>query len=795
MPNNVKLGAVNIIFFPDLKTEDRKITGGKAYSLGVLTQKGVSVPSGFAVTTNAFNKFSVDKKGSDFDSFKAELQAAFKKLGVEKVAVRSSAIAEDSDAESWAGQLESYLNVDAEHLVGAVEKCWDSIKSERIKTYTKGKNIAEEDLAVGVVVQAMVPSEASGVMFTSDPLGKSEEILIEAGLGLGEAVVQSLITPDQYWVNKNTGKIAKKKINKQELIVEVVNGESVNTPLKGKEAEVQKLSDKEIVALAKQAVVIEAIYEKPMDIEWAKHEGSIYIVQARPVTVMQSSDKRTQHVAKELAKDLGEAVVVGLGASHGVVSGRVKVIHALDELSKIGNGDILVTKTTTPDYVAVFDKIVGAVTDTGGFTSHTALVSREIGIPAVVGSGSATKYLKDGDLITIDGFNGLVFKGKTDKSFPVTEIEEEYAGTEPTGDIIVDFLNAVTTSNNDVSELWPLKPVQLFGYIDVSVGLDMLAKMKKAVLEEKLTPAQVAALFDRPDQIRLFLNCISISGLKVARRLGLARVTIKDQVDLTTWLLEALQAKVPNDSFSLKGGHFTWGDKELKAFLNEHDFSNDAALIKESVGLSAALFNYTWSFFWDYFPDAGYETHGTYKINDKRYPGSKGMIVRDFFNMAPEEIWGDVSELPDCKSITVATMYDTDKIYFKYSGRILNKNSLVSRINRMLILVDGKPVTNPKKVAALTQKIIALSQKQIDLVNGMDKLDLVRRGDKLAYYARKSFHLHFGKNWYSNEEVENTIQKFGTDFIDSWSEERNRAKNTNRDLYDPRNDFVPSMDA
>ena len=276
MPN------LNLVFFSDLRPEDRSHVGGKAYSLGVMTTNGVAVPPGFVVTTRVFDKFKHSRTGRDFDKFISQLLNAFDNLGASKVAVRSSATAEDSDAESWAGQLESYLNVDRDHLTEAVLKCWDSISSQRVQAYSRSTKAA--NLSVAVVVQAMVNSDVAGVAFTSDPVADPNNIMIEAGFGLGEAVVQALITSDQYLVDKQTLAIVDKIVGTQEIIIEAVNGQSVQKPLSTEQGSRQKLSDAEIVNLAKQAKTIEAIYKKPMDIEWARQQNKLYIVQARPIT-------------------------------------------------------------------------------------------------------------------------------------------------------------------------------------------------------------------------------------------------------------------------------------------------------------------------------------------------------------------------------------------------------------------------------------------------------------------------------------------------------------------------------
>jgi len=781
-----------IIPFQDLKGSDKSFVGGKAYSLGVLIQNGVNVPPGFSITTKAYFQEIKNDNLNEKEAFKANLLKAFDELGYEKVAVRSSAIAEDSSIDSWAGQLESYLNVDREHLYEAVLKCWDSINSDRIKTYVKNKTVSDEDMAVGVAVQAMVDSQSSGVMFTKDPTGESDSILIEAGFGLGEAVVQALITPDKYLVDRDL-QIIEKKIHSQKIQIIAINGISEEKQVDSEQAKKQKIEDSDIISLAKQALVIEKIYDQPMDTEWAKSEKGLFIVQARPITVIEHRADR-EYIAEQLAKELGQPILEGIGASGGVISGPASVIHSLEELNKVKEGDVLVTKTTTPDFVAVFDKIVAAVTDTGGLTSHTALVSRELGIPAVVGTDRSTTDIKNGTELTVDGYSGKVFIGKTKSSLEVSEKEEEFQPLESTRDDIEDFLNIITHSYNDVSELWPLSPVQLYGYLDVNLGLDMLNKFKMLVLEKHKSFDEIADMFDRADQIRLFLSGVTISGLKVAKRLGIATLDIEDQVNLTQWLLSTLKAKVEKDPLSLEGGHYSWTDGQANQFVINNSFSSNKDLIKASIKLNVALFNYIWAYYWDYFPDCGYETHGTYKVKNSKYAEAKGLVVRDYFDLIPKEVWGDISEFSDYKSISVSTLYDTRNIFFKFTGRILNKHSLVPHIKYVSIIADDKNIDDPSLILKITNKLNELSKAQIEIVNNMDKLDLVKRGDIMANYARKKFHEYFGE-WYNPEPVNNTIEQLGRQFVDKFSNESNRDKQAMRNFYDPRNDFVPSLDS
>jgi len=250
--------------------------GGKAASLGELSQVGIPVPPGFVVTTVAF------REGTD-DVLKEALLAAFDELGAQRVAVRSSAVAEDSKSASWAGQLESYLNVTRDGLIGAIEKCWDSVKSERAREYAREHGISEEQNAVAVVVQAMVNSEISGVMFTANPVtGNRDEFLIEAALGLGELLVQGEITPESLVVSRNGDVISRTASAQHEQMV-WRKGKNRREPVSISD----RLVDDELLRrLVNVGAKVQQQYGAPQDIEWAVEAGKLYVVQSRPITTL-----------------------------------------------------------------------------------------------------------------------------------------------------------------------------------------------------------------------------------------------------------------------------------------------------------------------------------------------------------------------------------------------------------------------------------------------------------------------------------------------------------------------------
>lgn len=270
--------------FGSISKKESLVYGGKVASLGEMFQAGIPVPNGFGISIEAHR----DLGGKPFpDEFKQELKTAFKLLGFERVAVRSSAVAEDAADASWAGQLETYLNVDASGLEDAVRKCWKSVEASHVKAYASDKKLGEDSLLVGVVVQGMVDSEASGVMFTVNPVtGNEDELMIEAAYGLGETVVQGIVTPDNFLVDTKSMVVTQFGIQIKEKMMVYRDGENVILPVPETIADRAVLREEQVVELAKLGLKISDHYGVPQDIEWARAKGEFYIVQARPITTL-----------------------------------------------------------------------------------------------------------------------------------------------------------------------------------------------------------------------------------------------------------------------------------------------------------------------------------------------------------------------------------------------------------------------------------------------------------------------------------------------------------------------------
>ncbi|MDR0309314.1 MAG: phosphoenolpyruvate synthase, partial [Candidatus Methanoplasma sp.] len=350
------------------------------------------------------------------DDLKKEISSSYRRIapkGVTSfVAVRSSATAEDLPDASFAGQQETFLNVkNEEDLFDKIRKCWSSLFTARAIAYREKQGFAHSDVKLAVVVQKMVNSEISGIMFTVDPHSGAKNIIIEAGYGLGEAIVGGEVTPDTYVVDKSKMTISKKRISTQKWkYVRGPEGGCIKHDIPNGEDKKQKIDDRLILEMAEIGRQVEIHYQRPMDMEWCVEGGKAYLVQARPITAVGNSGSNGENSAS--SEDI---LLTGLGASPGFATGTVRIYDGSMSLDVVRDGDVLVTKMTMPDMVPAMSRSVAIVTDEGGMTCHAAIISRELGTPCIVGTGSATELLKDGDTVTVDGTTGTVYRGEIQK--------------------------------------------------------------------------------------------------------------------------------------------------------------------------------------------------------------------------------------------------------------------------------------------------------------------------------------------------------------------------------------------
>ncbi|MDE2988273.1 MAG: phosphoenolpyruvate synthase [Chloroflexota bacterium] len=441
----------HIVWFAEVGRDDVPLVGGKGANLGELTQADIPVPPGFVVTTRAYREF-INHSGLDHvlrrilhglnvdddDQLNAtadavqhaieqaempatmqqEITAAYAELGEGPVAVRSSATAEDLAEASFAGQQATFLNIEGGvNVVEAVQRCWASLFEARAIFYREQAGWGHLDVDLAVPVQRMVQSESSGVMFTVDPITNDHNrVVIEAAFGLGEAVVGGLVSPDHYEVDKAADQILERQIFTQDrrLVrspdgrLDPEHGANVWQDLSESDGSMAKLSDEQIVELTTIGKRIESHYRSPQDIEWGWADNQFYLLQTRPITTVAPPARTNGDNPAPTPAD--PPILDGSPASPGVASGRIRVILNARETSSIGEGDVLVAEMTTPDFVPAMKRAAAIITERGGRTCHAAIISRELGVPCVVGAAGAAK-LAEGREVTVDGASGLIYDG------------------------------------------------------------------------------------------------------------------------------------------------------------------------------------------------------------------------------------------------------------------------------------------------------------------------------------------------------------------------------------------------
>jgi len=459
-----------VVSLDKLGVHDVEHVGGKNASLGEMISNlagaGVSVPGGFATTAQAYRDFleqsglndkihaaldaldvddinALTKTGAQIRQWvmeaefparlDSEIRTAFAEMAAGNdnmaVAVRSSATAEDLPDASFAGQQETFLNIrGVDNVIRAAKEVFASLFNDRAIAYRVHQGFDHKLVALSAGVQRMVRSETgtAGVMFTLDTeSGFRDVVFITGAYGLGETVVQGAVNPDEFYVHKNTLQAGRPAILRRNLgskAIKMVYGDEAKAGRSVKTVEVDRaerarfcLSDAEVSELAKQAMIIEQHYQRPMDIEWAKDgdDGKLYIVQARPETVKSRSSANVME--RYLLKEKGTVLVEGRAIGQRIGAGKVRVINDVSEMDKVQPGDVLVSDMTDPDWEPVMKRASAIVTNRGGRTCHAAIIARELGIPAVVGCGNATQVLKDGQGVTVscaEGDTGFIFEGE-----------------------------------------------------------------------------------------------------------------------------------------------------------------------------------------------------------------------------------------------------------------------------------------------------------------------------------------------------------------------------------------------
>jgi len=439
----------NILWFNQLGIEDVNVVGGKGGNLGEMYNLGIPIPNGFVVTSNAYFQFiennnlkplikdilkitdvdqpdqlqlaskkirSLIRKAPINQQLSIEIMKAYKKLagfgGLKNipVAVRTSATAEDSIDASFAGQGDTFLNVLGEvNVVNRVRDCWSSLFTSRSIFYQVKKHYDHFKIGVAVPIQKLINSEISGIMFTTNPVTNAKnEIIVETIWGLGEYIVQGKITPDQHVIDKSNWKIISEEHVSQDIQLIKGDDETKEAPVPKTKKNKKKIDSSMAIKIAKIGQKLHDHYGKPQDIEFAIDRGKLYIVQTRPITTIVTSQKTLDNQKQIIDQP---PFLTGEPASPGISSGVVVIIKDPKDINRAQKGQVLVTTMTTPDFVPAMKKVNGIITDKGGQTSHAAIVSRELGVPCVVGTKTATKDLKEGDIVTLNGTAGKIWKG------------------------------------------------------------------------------------------------------------------------------------------------------------------------------------------------------------------------------------------------------------------------------------------------------------------------------------------------------------------------------------------------
>jgi pyruvate, water dikinase len=436
-PGTGAIAARLTVSFSEIGRADVPLVGGKGANLGEMVRAGLPVPPGFVVTSSAFlaaldaagvrnelrerfaavdseNPQALATASADLRrlvnevAIPADVQVAvleaYAALGERvRVAVRSSATSEDAATTSFAGMHETFTNVEGgQAVLERLRACWVSAYGQRVIAYRKSQRLTEEP-TIAVVVQAMVNAARSGVMFTADPSTRDTSLIVlEAAFGLGEVVVGGQVEVDTYTLTKAGPRLKSVRVGRQAFkIVRDEGGTEQQVPLSPAETGTRVLSDDDAQRLARLAMRVEEHYGSPQDVEWAEEGGTFFLVQTRPITTLGN------------APDVGTLLVTGLGASPGVATGAVRVLRTPDEAADLQAGEVLVAPMTSPDWVPTMRRAAAVVTDGGGMTCHAAIVSRELGIPCIVGARQATDKLRTGEIVTVDATHGRVSSGRT----------------------------------------------------------------------------------------------------------------------------------------------------------------------------------------------------------------------------------------------------------------------------------------------------------------------------------------------------------------------------------------------
>lgn len=553
-------------WFEDIRLADAPLVGGKGANLGELTSAELPVPPGFVVTSDAY-RYALKSAGvaqpleelfhTAVASSTAELAVladqaqsliksiklpqdlssaiidSFHRLGPDAiVAVRSSGTGEDSGDTSFAGMNATFTNVSGdESLLESVVDCWASLYGARVISYRFTRSIAEVP-AMGVIVQQMIASERSGVMFTADPsTGDVQRIVIDAAFGQGEVVVSGEVECDSYLLSKAGPTLVQVRVGCQNFkLVRGPDGKDLHVDLSVQDGSRRVLSDDEAVELARLGLAVEAHYGAPQDTEWAIADGRQYLVQSRPITTLGTVG--TLAPGESRSKPL----IQGLAASSGRATGKVRILESPDQGDQLLDGEILVARMTSPDWVPTMRRAGALVTDGGGTTCHAAIVSRELGVPCVVGARTATTVLRTGELVTVDGSEGAVYEGAV--SSPLTGVGAVTVSSAHSGPIPSNQSSALPMATKLYVNLAFAENAEETAAMDVD-GVGLLRA--EFMVTDALGGVHPKLLIERGEQ-KVFVDKMAASLLRITKAFG-NRPVVYRSIDFRT-----------NEYFNLEGG-------------------------------------------------------------------------------------------------------------------------------------------------------------------------------------------------------------------------------------------------
>ncbi len=530
-------------WFDKIRLHDTDLVGGKGANLGELTAAGLPVPPGFVVTSEAYH-YAIDQAqvapqlaavlagvntNTTADLTRAADEAqrlvrgvalpgdlaaaildAYHRLGEGvRVAIRSSGIGEDAGDSSFAGMNVTFTNVMGDDdVLASVVGCWASLYGARVMSYRVTRALLDVP-SMGVVIMEMIPSERSGVMFTADPSdGDTSKIVIDAAFGQGEVVVSGEVEPDTYVLSKTGPVLLHVRVGTKDFkLVRGPDGKDLHVDLDPDEASRRVLSDDEVIELARLGLRTEAHYGSPQDTEWAIADGQQYLVQSRPITTLGLASQAAQNESAP-----ARPLVQGLAASAGRASGAVRILQSADQGDELIAGEVLVAKMTSPDWVPTMRRASALITDGGGITCHAAIVSRELGVPCVVGARNATMVLRTGEVVTVDGAEGTVYEGDLTAVAKTSVL----VGEDHSSGAVVDGAASLPLATRLYVNLAFAEHAEEVAARDVD-GVGLLRA--EFMVTDALAGVHPKLLIERGEQKR-FVDAMSASLLRITRAFG-----------------------------------------------------------------------------------------------------------------------------------------------------------------------------------------------------------------------------------------------------------------------------------